>query len=325
MLVVDRKLGRGWVPVGLEADSAWTSFGWWKDGSKLLKEHQAANADSPYWQHTNRNEKLYEDYMRGDLRVRVGRIGAYTPEQMAVIVDTTTRSYVRGGLFGELPTGDPQEWIRLIGEMSGGFNNQRLVISISDSSDTRFLGGCMVVPGKSEKPLAMLVGQKEAELPTLYALDFALPPGMRGMAEAMEMACVCYTRFHRLPNEQWEFANGKADQLWRRFSMETISAMARAVSYWAQNTGREINFGILDTHDPEVVGTLIKHYSGSLADFEAVPTEQIARPNPLGWHYRPERRFAVVGFDFPRQITAATKVDRDLGQRVIYSAPEHAG
>ena len=68
------------------------------DGQKTLATHQeiaaAEGVRNPYFDFTNTGEKLFHRVYRNGLAVKIGRLGSFTSEEMAIFIQASTQVYV---------------------------------------------------------------------------------------------------------------------------------------------------------------------------------------------------------------------------------------
>ena len=246
---------------------------------------------------TDKGDNLMKRSVGRGMELWSGHVGGYTAEDMARIVEATTRSYVEWGLFGDFPMDNEIEWRKLVSEMAEGFDELRLVVSLWKRE--KWLGGVMGVLGKSDKPVKKLIGKRGAFLPTLAALRFE---GEDKLLNLPERQMACFVRFGRLPDKYW---SDEEREFLPSFTKVVLGELVRLID-WHNRQGGEVRGVILDTHDSKLVTMLIRRYAGRLISRMAEPTPQVLPPNILSWHYQ-RLRPAVVGFDFDIMLAGGNK------------------
>lgn len=289
-------------------------------GSRLLQEFQAFTAIQfphfPFWApETTGSSPLLEKYQRGPFVIKMGTIGQFPPEEIAVMLDAALKRFQQKKLFGDFDWSNVEERRDLTTNWISDFSDSRLVFMVQNLEQSQILGGCMIVPGKkSDSQVINLIGNHQSSLPTFWSLNANLN-GHHQLASVPETQAVCYTRFFRASTERMIFPNSDAKlAALRQFSMETLSGMALVTARWAEQNGHLINLGVLDTHDPKIVAVLLNHYGGILLDEHPTPTPQV-NATPLKWHYGLEG-IQVIGFDFNQQLQIARDVNASLGEKI---------
>ena len=286
----------------------------------VLNKHRTVGkerfVENPYWLYTNAKVPLYEKYQRGPFEISTGPIGSFTSEEMAIIVQGTTDSYIEEGTFNGFPVEDSNIVDELVSVMMDGFNDQRLVVSVKDTISGIIVGGCMIIPGVSPQTLEELSGNPKSVLPTLSALSFS--PG--NYARTREREAVCYTRYYRTSdgdiNPLIEESGINKRGYLGNFGREVLSAMVRTADYWGKTNDVDLQLGILDTHDQGIIKTLTQYYAGEIITSQPNATESVRLPHPLGYHYDEDLGIQVIGFNFKNHLLAAEKTDKELGKKI---------
>lgn len=294
-------------------------YGSLDQGNSLYEEHQRIDdihpVPFPYWKPAilDPQKSFHYAYRRNGLAIRLGTIGTFPSQEIATIIDSNVIRYVEAGLFGDFPWDTPTKREQLTAAFLGNFTNHRLIISVRDKNESQIIGGCMIAPGESPRPLQEMIGNAASSLPTFQALNFNTN-GSKYWSEAPENKTACFIRFFRINDELFP-ASSEEDRntKLRQFSSETLSGMALALKMWEIIAKRTITHTTLDTHDPNIIKILTKYYGGEVIDPHPTPTDHVLA-SPLGDHYR-LNGIQVVGFDFDQQHQLAQQIDATLGEK----------
>lgn len=279
-------------------------------GKGGVSTYEALHHARPYWEFTNGRGDFFESFTRGDFQIDISRIGAYTISDFSEYVQATLDSYIAQGTFGDLRIGDIEEYDRLLAVLVGGFDENRIIVRVKDRNSGSLVGGCMVVPGKSERKIGELIGSKEAALPTLSALSFDV--GLHPAGRAKERNAVCFSRFFRVPDAYLP----NADQKYRvSLSKEILSGMVIGASRFADLRKSPFQYGIVDTHDSTVSETMVKHYAGEVVSRSVLPSDLVKAPHPLHWHYDMPG-IVVLAFPFEEMYRLVMGYDQEMGEKL---------
>lgn len=274
----------------------------------LLNALDIDQMHDPYWEYTTGAVRMYESFTRGDFRVDIGPIGAFSQIDASKIVQATLDSYIAQGTFGNFSIGDAEYW-RLMSVLVSGFDEERIVVRVEDKIYGSLVGGCMVVPGKSKKKIGELIGSPEATLPTLSALSFDI--GTHPSGQVTEQEAVCFSRYFHVPDAYLL----NSDPSYRvSLSKEILLGMVMSASRLADFREIPFQFGIVDTHDSHVSETMEKHYAGEVVARNVFPSDLVKAPHPLHWHYDMPG-IAVLAFPFEEMHRLVKGYDRQMGEK----------
>jgi hypothetical protein len=318
-----------------ETAAPW-QYGQMQDGPAILARHERIAAkygvQAPYWSAmADCPIASYEAYSRGSLQVVLGRIGSYPAETLAVWIDAAMRSYIEQGALGSaFPRSDSRLLEQLAATLIGGFDENRLIGTVFLSERERpplLMGGCMAVIGQKDATVRTIMGTKAATLPTLIALTLpeAQPEGCYGavvdgnelhaIVDASEREVVCYTGLFRLPTRLVERRTCGNRSTLKNWSKEMLSGMPRIVQSWADENGRRVRFGLIDSSVPTLTHTVTRHYGAKTWVTGVEPTASMHR-NLHGRHYVAfKSSISIVYMDFAQQLARARQVDAELGPK----------
>jgi hypothetical protein len=296
-------------------------YGSLDQGRILNLEHQRIAdihpTSFPYWEPEilDPQNSFHFAFQRNGLVIRWGTLETFPTHDIATIIDSNIKRYVEAKLFGDFPWNISAKREKLTAAFLGNFTNHRLIISVRNENESQIIGGCMIAPGESSRPLQEMNGNADSCLPTYQALNINTN-GSKGWSEASENTTACFIRFFRVKDELFPASTPEnRNTKLRQFSSETLSGMALALQEWTKNAKRTITHTTLDTHDINIIRILTKFYGGEVIDSHPTPTDHVLT-SPLGDHYR-LNGIQVVGFDFDQQLKLAHQIDIDLGKKTI--------
>ena len=131
-----------------------------------------------YLEKVGKGEKMFlECDLGANSRARIGPIGAFETEYMAMWLNEQISEYVFQGTMGRaFPVDDFESQERLVAEMIGGFKDNHLVVSFENnrSGDWQPYAGVTAYVGESTSNLWKTVTDKSSSLSTFWALDHRL-------------------------------------------------------------------------------------------------------------------------------------------------------
>jgi len=186
----------------------------------LLAFHQeivaGCNVENPYYTFTGQGENpLFEGELPNGAWVKIGKIGAFTAEEMARITQELAFNYVMAGTMGkDFPKTDPRSNYELLAIFLGGYDHNRLVVAIEARTNQGIkpLASVQAHSGKSPQTLKELfippanptseVAQKTSSLATLQAFQITQPsPKLEAFLErygdTREDRIICMSRLFK--------------------------------------------------------------------------------------------------------------------------------
>lgn len=130
----------------------------------------------PYFQFTDQGLQPYISFELGKIKVKAGRIGAFTAEELAPHLNELTNRYVFGGTMGDkFPKNDKKANNALHSVMISGYQSDRQLVTISVEKDEGVvpLSSVHSSMGSGDNPLRQSMVCGESSLSSLSALKVA--------------------------------------------------------------------------------------------------------------------------------------------------------
>ncbi|HEX6977162.1 MAG TPA: hypothetical protein VF185_02255 [Patescibacteria group bacterium] len=266
---------------------------------QLLARHYALytlnpnQVKSPYFEvcEGDRTEMFVEEDLGNGLRKRIGTSKAFTQEEMACFLETAQQSYKELGTMGDFPK-DKTKYETKVAEnkltqaFMGGFNKDCAIVCIDkerkDGSRV-VVGGLMITVGSEDIALSRLIGNPDASIPTLSALNFEIPEELAHIANIHANQVFCATRLFSTAETKNQKAGLSASER-RRILPELVVSAEQTREALEKHLKRQLLLGIGDITDSRLLDFISNGYGWELVTNNTQPTPDILS-TILSHHY----------------------------------------
>lgn len=225
-------------------------------------------------------------------QITIGRIGNFSAEDLAAIINDQIHVYVTQNTMGKFPKDDPKKVRELIAAMIDGFSEKDVFVSFQlqqksdDGKQLQFMkpfAGAKLVFGSGEMSISQANGSPEATIPTLAALQITDAANLGELDEVLESKVVCASRLYStvlesIPQIQSHF-----------YPIFTAAYLSFAAQYYHLSEGATSpDWLLFDTHLDGLIKMVQRRFKGKViaSKDQVVPTELVSSENSiLHYHY----------------------------------------
>jgi hypothetical protein len=296
---------------------------------QLAQEYQVSN---PYFDFTGKGEPLYLDLPVDDnVRIKIGRIGAFSAEEIALALNEQVAAYVLRDTMGpDYPKNDLATNEELTALMSGGIDPNRIIVLFEQSTENGMapIAGVQAFLGGTDVPLKdVLFDESEvtSTLSTLQSLRVvkndvtvaALEGFLNQYGETPEREVVAMSRlFSRGKSTLENRAIKDKDQAWEAMSLLILGIHMLAVD---QNLEMPTLF-LYDTHSNFIQTALTQLFNMNViaTPDQLTVTDEVSN-TVLAYHYGGPRTVN----DLKNSIVVGTATDGDYFGGAAKKMREH--
>jgi hypothetical protein len=274
-------------------------------------------------------------FQRNGLEVSVGPIGAFSGQDVTVLLHAAIVTYVEKETMGDFPKEDTQAWKDLIAIFAQGFSAEDHFVMVKkklDSGESVIAGGCLVRPGNSEIALSQAIGDPNATHSTLESLVFTIPTEHKQLDEFLPQiaACpvsntYCASRFFRLDDAASEhYAVSPADN--GHVVSELIAGVERARLALETRLDRPLAFGLADIHDPRFARLVSRFGNWHILTTTNQPTDAVMQTilkHHYGYYTSGGREIHIVCGPAVLTKEATAALDQKLDQDHVHALSQN--
>lgn len=258
---------------------------------KLLDEHSALALDldlsNVYLEKTEKGEKFFFEIFLSDTnRVRVGPIGAYATDMMAMWLNEQINEYVFQGTMGKLfPSHNKEQVKKLVGEMISGFKDDHLVVSFENKTISGWqpYAGVTAYVGDSEDTLWSTTTENRSSLSTFMALSHKCQRPGDEIFMVSEKGILEMSRLWKRKTDSLSVMGITLSDIgWQSMAFLALGMEEAVLSGYYND---EVSWVLYDT-SRKIQESLGKHFGMSevLSESDLMPTKEVLE-SVLAYHY----------------------------------------